>query len=518
MKKYILLLLFILITFIRTTPNSSNLISENEIKNIKNHFNDNIRKYTLNNGIRIILMKNGISPTIACYLKIGVGSADEPFDIAGSAHFLEHLLFKGSKNIGTNNYELEIPYLQQIEVVGERIDELQRKNLNPLLNKDEIKYNQEQIIKNKKQLQILEDLSHKFSISEEDSKIYSLAGQIGYNAYTNTDVTNYQIQLPKQQLELWAKLESDRFLNPIFRGFYAEREIIQEERKMRFDSNPEGMLYELYLDTAFGMSPYGKPVIGYEDNIPLLKQSEIRKFYNNNYIPSNMVIGIVGDIDFENTLNILKANFEKLPKKEKTEFPPISFKEKNIKKTAVLSLNNTPLILTGWHRPSINHPDSIIFECIDRLLTDGQSSRLVKRLVVDEKIVSNIGADSSGPGEKLNNLYTIIATPFLESDYTKISNIIYEELNKLKNEGPTEEELNKIKYKYYSELINSLDSNHGLAEILTYYEIITNNYKYFFDSIEDLNNIKNTDIKRVIETYFKEEKNTTVWIQKPVQK
>ena len=123
-------------------------------------------------------------------------------------------------------------------------------------------------------------------ISEEDSKVYSLAGQLGYNAYTSADVTNYQVLLPKNRLELWAWLESSRFLNPVFREFYIERKVIQEERRMRYDSKPDSALYELFIKTAFGISPYGKPVIGFESNIPRLKWSGTQDFFYKKYIPS----------------------------------------------------------------------------------------------------------------------------------------------------------------------------------------------------------------------------------------
>ena len=338
------------------------VLTQQDILKIQERFSTNIKKYVLDNGIRIVLMKNTLSPTIACYLKIGVGSADEPFDIPGAAHFLEHLLFKGTPNIGTNNYILEKVYLKEIEVIGERIDTLERKLLNPLISDQERKEYRNQIDKNKSLLNVIEEKSQVFRIPEEDAKIYSLAGEVGYNAYTNTDVTNYQIQLPKNKLELWAWMESDRFLNPIFRGFYSEREVIQEERRMRLDNNAHGLLYELYVSTAFGTSPYGKPVIGYENNIPRLKQSDIRKFYNENYIPSRMVISIVGDIDFDESFSILKKYFEKIPTKPTPQFPPISIQNQNVKKTAILYKDSNPNLITGWHKPSIYDKDTIVFE------------------------------------------------------------------------------------------------------------------------------------------------------------
>ena len=133
-------------------------------------------------------MKNGITPTIACYLKIGVGASDEPFDQAGTAHFLEHLLFKGTLQLGTTDFSKEKIYLKQIFFVGERID----RNQQYCLTLFYLKIKNGIILKIKKDkslLKSLHQLVRKFIVSEEDSQAYSLAGQVGYNAYTSADVT-----------------------------------------------------------------------------------------------------------------------------------------------------------------------------------------------------------------------------------------------------------------------------------------------------------------------------------------
>ena len=187
-----------------------------------------IQKRTLSNGLRVIAMRQTSSPTIACYLKIGVGSANEPFDQSGTAHFLEHLLFKGTPTMGTTNYKDEKVYLEQIEADGERIDSLERTLLNPLLTADERAKIAARMKVLENRLERWQKSAQKFVISEEDSQAYSLAGQMGYNAYTTTDVTNYQIKLPAHRLEMWAELESNRFLDPVLREFYPERKVIKE--------------------------------------------------------------------------------------------------------------------------------------------------------------------------------------------------------------------------------------------------------------------------------------------------
>ncbi|MDH5718070.1 MAG: insulinase family protein [Spirochaetia bacterium] len=516
-KKYFLKLFLTLLIFINGSLFSSDDKTESniDINKLKIKFSENIQKYTLKNGLRIILMKNGFTPTISAYLKVGIGSSNEPFDQAGTAHFLEHLLFKGTDILGTTNYEKEKYYLKQIEIDGERIDKLNKILNDPLLTDEEIKTISKELETIKRRHKFIKKASQKFILSEEDSKAYSLAGEVGYNAYTSMDVTNYQIKLPKNRLELWAWIESRRFIKPVFREFYSERDVILEERKMRYDSKPNSLLYELFLKTAFGMSPYGKPVIGFKSNINRLKMSETMKFFEDNYIPSRMVIAIVGDIEFEPVYELLKKYFEKIPRKEEPEFPPIEFEKQLGKKTAVLTAENTPYLITGWHKPDINHADDIVFEVLEKLLTDGQTSRLTKRLVLDEKLASYVSAYNGNPGKKLANNFTIFTGPYLESSYDKIQEIIKDEIKKLADEGPTEKELEKIKNNVLADFIHSLASNSGLADSLTYYELLMNDYNKIFYFIENLQNVNKEDIQRIIKEYITEKNNTTVYIQNP---
>lgn len=472
-----------------------------------------IQRRTLANGLRVILMRNTASPTIACYLKIGVGSANEPFDQAGTAHFLEHLLFKGTKTLGTTNYKKEKPYLEQIEADGERIDAIERILLDPLVPAGE----REKMLEKKKALEArlerMERAAKKYVISEEDSQAYSLAGQVGYNAYTTTDVTNYQIKLPSHRLEMWATLESSRFIDPVLREFYPERKVIQEERRMRYDSRPTALLYELYLKTAFGMSPYGKPVIGFEKSMHRLRMGETREFFEKNYIPSRMVITIVGDLEFENAFQIIEKHFGRLKAKKAPEFPPTEYEAQKGRRIAYLAAKNSPSMITGWARPASTDDDDVALEVVSRLLTDGQTSRLVKRLVIEDKLVGSVKVYSTTPGDKLASQFAIFADPFDAKNYPLVEKAIAEEIERLRVEGPTQDELKKIKSRYIAEVARTLSQNAGMADLLSYYELLFGDYHKLFASFEELDKVDSARVKSVIEKYIKEDKNTTVYLK-----
>lgn len=477
----------------------------------------NIRKVTLSNGLRVIAMRQPSSPTIACYLKIGVGSANEPFDQSGTAHFLEHLLFKGTPVMGTTNYEAEKLYLDQIEADGERIDTLERTLLNPLLTADERRKITASIQVLQARLDRWQKKAQQYVISEEDSQAYSLAGQVGYNAYTTADVTNYQIKLPAHRLEMWAELESNRFLDPVLREFYPERKVIKEERRMRYDSRPTSLLYELFLKTAYGFSPYGKPVIGFEKSMHRLRLKETREFFTTNYIPSRMVIAVVGDLDFDKTFKTIDKYFGRLKARPTPEFPPTVYEAQKGRRTAWLEAKNSPAMITGWARPPVYHADDRALEVLSRLLGDGQTSRLVNRLVIRDKLAGDIKVGSSTPGEKLDNQFTIFADVFDAAHYGDIEKAISEELARLKTEGPSPEELQKIKNRYIAEIVHTLQQNAGMADTLSYYELVLQDYGKMFTAFEEIEQVDAARIKQVVARYFTETANTTVYL-KPVAK
>ena len=483
------------------------LLSINELLIEKLHF------HTLDNGLRVILVQNDLSPTIAAYIKIGVGSANEPFDQAGTAHFLEHLLFKGTERLGTSNYGKERPALEQLFADGNRLDALRLKLKDPLISESFRKKLKEREAKLKKRMGIWENLLRTYTLSEEDSLAYEMAGQSGYNAYTSSDVTNYQVKLPSHRLELWAALESARFTKPVLREFYRERSVIQEERRMRIDSRPPSRLYELYLKTAFGLSPYGKPVIGTETSIPSLTHHGTSEFFYNNYGPERMVIALVGNLEPDETIALIKNYFERIPPRNSGYMPPFEFKPTKGLRTANLNIKASPYMLMGWYRPPITHKDYLTFEVLNSILTGGKSSRLNKSLVFREKLVSSIFSYVGAGGSKLTGSFVIGAYPYKEADYNLVIKKIKGQLQNIKENGVTEFELDRVKNEYLNTLLSSLQTNAGLAEALTYYEVQLNDYQALTKKLDNINKITSKDIQALIEKYFKEENETRVFIQ-----
>jgi predicted Zn-dependent peptidase len=302
----------------------------------------------------------------------------------------------------------------------------------------------------------------------------------------------------------------------VFREYYPERNVIQEERKMRYDSNPKSRLYEYFNSIAFGFSPYGKPVIGYANNIPKLTYKDTKSFFEKNYIPSRMVIAVSGDIEFEETVKILKKYFEAIEAKPASDFPPIEYEMPTGRKTGELSDTSTPYMITGWNKPSVFDPDNTAYEILSHILTDGQTSRLIKKLVIEKKIAQSISAYNGVPAEKLNNQFAIFVSAYDENQYENIYNEIKEEIENIRKNGVSTQEILRVKNRIYKDLLDTLNSNAGMSDLLSYYELMKSNYGYLFKYLDEIEKIDSDDLKRIIEKSFKDENNTTVWIKKPL--
>ncbi len=493
---------FLVFTLQWANPNGHNTITPVKVK-----------KITLGNGIRVILAENHLTPTFSVSLKIAAGSSNESFDDAGAAHFLEHLLFKGNTVIGTKNYSREKIYLEQIHKDGEKMDLLRRKIQNPTMTPEDKKATQDEILRLEKRKEYFERFASRFVIPEEDSYIYSLAGESGYNAYTSADLTSYEITLPANQMELWAMVESERFLHPVFREFYTERKVIEEERKMRYDSHPQNLLYEYYIMTAYGFSPYGKPVIGFSSGISHLSYGGVKKFYDENYISSRMVIVASGNLNFEESEKIIRKYFSRLPASPTPPFPVVKQNPGSGKIIKYLHVKANPYMIMGWHKPSLLHPDDTYLDFLQIILAGSPHSRLEKKLVQELNLASSVDAVNGIPGKKLDNQFTLFISPYKESDYQKIESVIDAELQDIALHGITPTEKSMVKNTISMEYAEIMEKNEHISEVLSHYEVLANDYQYFFRRVKKSEEIDNEIMKKVAGTYFKDERKTMVMIQ-----
>lgn len=472
-------------------------------------FQRDIRKTTLPNGLRLIMVRRKQAPTVSCYMKFKAGASDETTSTSGIAHMLEHMLFKGTKKLGTIDYGREKKYIQIINLWAGRLDgwrhELERAQKREDAQKADRARSRIGIWK--KRLRIMSDYARTFMRPNEDSYLYGLNGKRNYNAYTSRDLTNYQISLPANRLEVWARIESDRMQNAVMRDFYTERNVVAEERRMRVDNVAHNLLLEKFLIRVYGNHPYGRPVIGPMKNIVYFSRDEAYSFFRTFYAPNNTVIAVVGDIDFEQTERLINRYFGKLKPRQiptAAQYPPPGPPDDARPSRLELRGRGSPLLLLAWPKPNFPHPVDLRLEILGDILTGGNDSRLFQKLVVREKLATSVKIYTGFPGERYENLFLIFALPAPEIPYDRLQNAILREIKEVVSGGVTKAEFQRIKKKLQSDFIIGLRSNAELADELSYYETVGGDYRSLFSHYRRLDRTDLQDIRLAAERYLTE--------------
>lgn len=462
---------------------------------------------TLSNGLKTIFVKNEGPPIFSANIRFRVGSIEEPEGYSGLAHFFEHMAFKGTPEIGVRDYEKERKILDQIHEVGTQLTQLK---LNHAKNQDQ------NIFKLETKLKELQQEHQNLLIKNEFVQIYQRNGGANINATTSNDYTTYYVSLPSNKLELWAKLESERIKKPVLRDFFKERDVVAEERRMRYDNQPTGKLFEAYLKTSFDKSPYRLGAIGEADEIQAYTPQVAREFYRKNYIPSRMVISIVGNYDREKAKKYVEDYFGTLSNHEveeelKTHQPHIG---EGYPRVVSIKEKAEPRFYVGFHRLAHPHPDDEVFDVIKGLICDGRTSKLYKKLVLEEKIASQIGCSTSLPGTRLNGMFSIYAVPLAPHTNKELHQAVLNVLEDFKNSPVTDQELLKVRNSIQADLIYSLESNSELASMLTFFESLSGSWAYIYRLPQRISEIDQDDVMDVAREYFVPDKRVTVFLEK----
>jgi predicted Zn-dependent peptidase len=462
-----------------------------------------VQEHRFANGLKLIVVERKTSPTFSAYITLAVGSVNETSRTRGVAHLLEHMLFKGTQTLGTIDYEAEKVLLQKIEDVGSRLDS-ERLKSNPDTGK---------ISQLEQRLLQLQKQHKKYVVKDEFSKIYAENGGVGYNAFTSKDQTSYLISLPANKLELWAALESDRMKNPVLREFYTEREVIREERRRSYDSNPRGLMYENLLANAFTVHPYRNPIIGWDTDIQNLTLAETRDFLQRYYTPSNTVITLVGDVSFESAVAMIGRYFGDID--PGVSVPPvvsIEPKQQGEKRISVI-FDAEPMLSIAYHKPTLPDRDDYVFDIINSLLTEGPTSRLYRSLVVDQQLATSVSSYSA-PGARYSNLFVISAAPRYPHTVKDVEKAIEAELFKLATEPASKDELNRIRKRLRTDTIRSLGSNNGLANMLSYYQSIAGSWRYLVDYEKIIETVTAAEVMTTVKKYLVSDNRTVVVLSK----
>jgi predicted Zn-dependent peptidase len=471
-----------------------------------NDFEKRVTEFTLANGLHFIIFERHEAPVVSFHSYVNAGSVDDPSGETGIAHMFEHMAFKGTETIGTKNYPLEKQAMEEVERVYDRYDAERNKGVKADATKLEAL---------QQELKAAMDKANSYVIPNAYPQLIEENGGVGMNAGTEEDSTNYFYNFPKNRLELWFLLESQRFYDPVFREFYKERDVVREERRMRVESSPQGMLVEALLASAFEAHPYHNMPGGWASDIENFRLPEAIAFYKKYYVPANITIAISGDVDPKECKRMADKYFSILPSGPLPSGPrtvePVQNGERRVKVESAAQ----PFMAIAYKRPNQNDKDDPVFDVLTEILSGERTGLVYKDLVRDKKIALGAGAQPSFPGGKYPNLFLFFLIPNQGHSVEENEKACYDIIEQVKTQKVDEGTLNRIRTKFRAALIQKLDSNSGMAEELTSYYVNYGDWRKMFTAIDELDKVTADDVQRVAKKYLVPEKRTVVYTVAP---
>ncbi|PWU17863.1 MAG: insulinase family protein [Verrucomicrobia bacterium] len=469
-----------------------------------------IAEKQLANGMKLLLFDRHDEPTVAGGWVAHVGSSNERPGITGTAHLFEHMMFKGTPTIGTKDYKKDLAIIDEQEQIRDQMRQEERK-MRAEYRRGEIDdpFRPENETPHYKELQkkfnelIAEQ--RKILVKSEFDTIYSAQGGSGMNAFTTEDMTAYFVTVPANKLELWMWMESERILHPVFREFYAERDVVFEERRMRTDSTPLGKFEEEFKAMFWESIPYSWPVVGWPSDIPSISKAEADDFYATYYSPQNITLILVGDFQPEKAEALAKHYFERIPRGSKTPPDVVTLEVKQeAEKRMNAQAEANPQVDILWHSVPYGHKDSYPLEILGQILST-RTGRLYKELVLGRAVATDVYADQGS--QKWAGYFNAGGEAREGHKPEEVEQGIYEALEKLKNDPVPTEELQKVKNNFAAAEYRRLTAN---SQIL--YHLIRHEGEGDWREINlagpRIQAVTPDDVKRVARKYFTPENRT----------
>ena len=410
---------------------------------------DDIKTFTLQNGMKFLVAEDNSIPNANMYLFYKVGSRNEYPGITGLSHFFEHMMFNGSKKFGPKMFD------QTMEFNGG-----------------------------------------------------------ANNAYTTQNVTVYTDWFPVSAMETIFDLESDRIssLNIDPKMVESERGVVLSERSTGLENSPWNMLSDALNATAFQEHPYHWTVIGYETDIKNWTKEDLEKYFRTYYAPNNCVVVISGNVKADEVKRMAEKYMAPIP----ANAPPkavhlVEPPQTGERRVTIQKEVPSPYLMIGYHTPEATNKDYYSLSILNAVLTSGNSSRLYSELVDKKQLANMVGSDFSESFDpNLFNIYAIAAKGVKEQD---LESAIYLEIDKIKKEGITENELQKIKNQKLIEFYAQIETINGKSNNIGTYELFFGDYRKMFDAPAEYSKVTTEDVKRVASQYFNKS-NRTVGILK----
>ncbi len=447
-----------------------------------------IHKEVLDNGMTVLLYPNKQAPTVSCRLFYVTGSIHEVPGKSGLAHILEHELFKGTRKVGVTDFAKDSVLMVQEDSVM------------ALSHAAAIAGDSATAKKFRAEYDSLVNVERQYMIKEEIWSAYQQAGGTGLNAFTTDLATAYFVTLPKNRVELFLYLESDRMQNAILREFYSERDVVREERRMRYDDRPTGRYMETLNGIIYEAFPYRVPTIGWPADIMNLTREQAAEHYRKYYKPRNSILVLAGDLDTAETMQLVKKYFAKIPAGE--AFAPLTVRDPEQvgeKRLTVYRPDAPNRIDIVFKTPGVGDESLYALDIAEGVL-NGRSGRLYKSLVEETKLAVSVRARNSINKYMSEFSVTVSLRPDANPDSAEA--IVWKELEKLKNEPVSEREIQKVKNHATMNLVESFLDMENVATQLAFYEIF-GDYRLLLDWPQKLDDVTPKAVQDAAQKTFK---------------
>ncbi|HJN90639.1 MAG TPA: pitrilysin family protein [Verrucomicrobiota bacterium] len=469
-----------------------------------------VEERTLSNGMKLLMVERHRSPAVAGGWVARVGSVNERPGITGIAHLFEHMMFKGTPTIGTSDAKRDAEIIEQQEQVRDAM-RLEEGKMRLALRRGEI----DDLAKPENKTERYRELEVKFKelidahrevlVKNEFNRIYTTAGASGMNAFTSNDMTGYFITVPANKLELWAWMESERLLRPVFREFYAERDVVFEERRMRTESTPLGKFQESLEALFWESHPYGWPVIGWPSDIPAITKAQADEFYALHYAPQNITLILVGDFKADEAAKLCERYFGRIPRGERNAPEVVTLEvPQKVEKRMNAEAEANPQVDILWHTPAAGHPDAYALEVLAAVLS-GRSGRLHKALVLGDGVATSVFAHQMA--RKYAGMFNIGGEAKDPKTPGDVEAAVYAQVERLKNEPVSARELQKVKNNFAAMAVRRTTSNFHLLVQLIQYEG-GGDWKSINTEIPGILKVTAEDVQRVTGKYLTRENRT----------
>lgn len=397
-------------------------------------------EYDLDNGLHVILHQDETAPVVTTSVMYHVGGKDRTKGRTGFAHFFEHLLFEGTKNIDRGDW----------------------------------------------------------------FKIVSAHGGKN-NANTSQDRTYYYEVFPSNELELGLWMESERMMHPIIDqvGVDTQNEVVKEEKRLRYDNSPYGQLLFTVAENLFEKHPYKDPNIGYMKDLDAATLEDVKAYSEKYYVPNNAVLVVAGDIDIPETKKMIKDYFGPIPKGAEIvrDYPKETPITTQIEATAYDPNIQIPASIIAYRTPGFTERDAYVLDMISAYLSDGNSSKLYKKLVDDQKQALQVGAYNIAQEDY--GMYLVFTLPVGETSLDTLNTEIEEEIAKVRDGLISEKDYQKLQNKFQTRFVNANSSVEGIAGSLATYYMLYGDTELINEEIEIYRSITREEIQKVAKKYLK---------------